>query len=188
MFEFQFSEPSKQTEVATNVQRPNNFISKNEIASIRPTWWGEHCVECSEPLCFETCNHFEKRCDGKCRRFKNGIIQNSSDPFKDSLSSSEISFKEWGKIETVIFPGMTTLKKVENKNEALAAKAVSLAKQEEKNNGSVAMEQFDEIYQAGNIQGADILENEELGVTSDYFLFQAYSFNNEEWGLAFELT
>ena len=188
MFEFQFSKPSKQTLVSSDIQAPSDFIKKEEIQTIRPTWWGEHCVECSEPLCFTTCNHYEKRCDGKCRRFKNGIICNESQLFKDFISSAEISFKEWGKLETVIFPGMTTLEKVENKNNPLISKSVTLAEQEEDNHGSVLLDKFNEIYEEGNIQGADILDDDELGATSDYFLLQVYSFNEEKWDLAFELT
>lgn len=145
MFEFQFSKPSKQTLVSSDIQTPSDSIKKEEIQTIRPTWWSEHCVECSEPLCFTTCNHYEKRCDGKCRRFKNGIICNESQLFKDFISSAEISFKEWGKLETVIFPGMTTLEKVENKNNPLISKSVTLAKQEEDNHGSVLLDKFNEI-------------------------------------------
>lgn len=55
--------------------------------------WEEHCVECGQPYCFKTCEMYERSFDGKCRRFKNGIV-----PVKDGYICE---FKKWGKLEGV---------------------------------------------------------------------------------------
>ena len=36
--------------------------------------WEEHCTECAMPGCYETCDLYEPRKDGKCRRFIGGIV------------------------------------------------------------------------------------------------------------------
>lgn len=38
--------------------------------------WSEHCVECAIPHCYQTCDLYHARSDGKCRRFTYGIYQN----------------------------------------------------------------------------------------------------------------
>ncbi len=59
--------------------------------------WAEHCTECAIPHCYQTCDLYEARVDGKCRRFTDGIvgIQNP-----DGLSPVllKIRFKQWGKL------------------------------------------------------------------------------------------
>lgn len=188
MFEFEYSTPSTQTNSEGHLNLPENWVATEEIDVARPTWWGEHCVECSEPLCFETCVNFERRADGKCRRFKNGIVHNESDAFKDHPYAAEIQFKPWGKLETVIFPGMTDIKKLNDQNMPLLKRAVRLAEEEEDEAGAVSKESYQEIYETGNVHPCDILSDEEIGVTSKFFLFQIYSFNPESWQMSLEIT
>lgn len=53
----------------------NDNISKHfNITAIRPSMWEEHCLECSAPLCFQNCVHYEARSDGRCKRFSNGLL------------------------------------------------------------------------------------------------------------------
>lgn len=61
--------------------------------------WGEHCVECAEPSCFQTCDLYSSRPDGKCRRFTDGIVRNEAFPSARGYGA-EISFKKWGKLES----------------------------------------------------------------------------------------
>lgn len=60
--------------------------------------WGEHCVECAAPACYQTCDLYERRPDGRCRRFVHGIYRN---PAFHSLRGhgAEVWFKKWGKLE-----------------------------------------------------------------------------------------
>ena len=60
--------------------------------------WGEHCIECAEPACFQTCDLYSSRPDGRCRRFTEGIVRNDAFPSARGYGV-EISFKKWGKLE-----------------------------------------------------------------------------------------
>lgn len=69
--------------------------------------WEEHCVECSAPACFTSCQLYENRGDGNCRRFSYGIYPNRG--FSGLLGyGADIRFKRWGKLEAV-WPETPTL-------------------------------------------------------------------------------
>jgi len=55
-------------------------------------YWCEHCVECAAPACYQTCDLYQPRRDGHCRRFQYGIYQGAA--------GAEIAFKKWAKLET----------------------------------------------------------------------------------------
>lgn len=59
--------------------------------------WGEHCTECSWPMCYSTCELYAPREDLKCRRFVEGMVRVDCD---GSLNGYllKISFKRWGKL------------------------------------------------------------------------------------------
>ncbi|MBF0368491.1 MAG: HAD-IIIC family phosphatase [Magnetococcales bacterium] len=60
--------------------------------------WGEHCVECAAPACFVSCDLYEPRPDGRCRRFGLGVRKNSAfSGLRDH--GAEIHFRRWGKLE-----------------------------------------------------------------------------------------
>ncbi len=63
-------------------------------------YWQEHCVECAIPDCYQTCQLFIERVDGKCARFKDGI-----NPYWDSerrhIAATGVEFRRWGQLEAV---------------------------------------------------------------------------------------
>lgn len=61
------------------------------ISKIGIITWEEHCIECGQPHCFKTCKMYERAFDGKCKRFKSGIV-----PIKYGYA---VQFKKWGKLE-----------------------------------------------------------------------------------------
>ena len=68
--------------------------SSTDVASISKTGiitWEEHCIECGQPYCFKICKMYERAFDGKCKRFKSGIV-----PIKYGYA---VQFKKWGKLE-----------------------------------------------------------------------------------------
>lgn len=73
------------------------FARDVEAASF--LFWGEHCVECAAPSCFQTCDLYRERPNGGCRRFSWGIVRNRSFPSARGYGV-EVSFKKWGKLET----------------------------------------------------------------------------------------
>ena len=50
------------------------FSDKTEIKKVLPIIWREHCIECSMPLCYQSCSLYEKRKDDRCLRLEYGII------------------------------------------------------------------------------------------------------------------
>ena len=62
--------------------------------------WGEHCTECVWPTCYSTCDLYEARPGGNCRRFVDGMVRVASE---SALSGYvlKISFKRWAKLWTV---------------------------------------------------------------------------------------
>lgn len=65
-------------------------------ANVASGFWGEHCIECSAPACYDTCEKYESAPSSLCRRFVGGIR-------KAKLSGRKIGyavhFKPWGKLE-----------------------------------------------------------------------------------------
>ncbi len=61
-------------------------------------WWGEHCMECAAPQCYESCALYMPRADGGCRRLTWGFRR---DRRFASLRSYgvDLAFATWGKIE-----------------------------------------------------------------------------------------
>lgn len=60
--------------------------------------WGEHCVECAAPACFKTCDLYDPRPDGRCRRFRYGMVRNRAfNSFRGY--GAEILIRKWGKLE-----------------------------------------------------------------------------------------
>jgi FkbH-like protein len=62
--------------------------------------WEEHCTECAFPDCYKTCDLFEPRKDGNCRRFQDGVV-----PIEGLVSGgepvTEITFKRWANMYAV---------------------------------------------------------------------------------------
>jgi len=59
--------------------------------------WSEHCTECVWPTCYQSCDLYEPRKDGRCRRFRDGMVRINHE---DALNSYllKISFKRWAKL------------------------------------------------------------------------------------------
>ena len=56
--------------------------------------WEEHCTECAMPQCYLTCDLYEARKDGKCRRFIGGISPLSG----VNPQIVQVAFKRWGQL------------------------------------------------------------------------------------------
>jgi FkbH-like protein len=77
------------------------FSASRDIISMRTALpWGEHCTECVWPTCYSTCDLYEARPDGNCRRFIDGMVRiDSSSVLIGYLL--KLRFKQWGKLWTV---------------------------------------------------------------------------------------
>ncbi len=75
--------------------------------------WGEHCVECAAPKCYETCDLYEKReGDWLCRRFVGGMVRIPNVGLVTPWIY-RIHFKKWAKL---LAEGSTSLVTLENAN------------------------------------------------------------------------
>ena len=102
VFGFEFYNPkiNKEDFPAYNTEK---CLDTRYIKKISPLFWQEHCVECAMPLCYETCEHYKRRSDGRCLLFYNGIeyVHNN----KAILGRNAIiRMRTWAKLETLFFP------------------------------------------------------------------------------------
>jgi FkbH-like protein len=75
--------------------------ASRDMVSIRTVLpWGEHCTECVWPTCYSTCDLYEARPGGKCRRFIDGMVRIDSTSALNGYLL-KIRFKQWGKLWTV---------------------------------------------------------------------------------------
>jgi len=116
-----------ETEVNSEVQSADQlppeviraFSASRDTISMRTVLpWGEHCTECVWPTCYATCDLYEARPDGNCRRFVDGMVRIDS---KGSLSGYllKIRFKQWGKLWTfgnIRLHSLRTAARLENRD------------------------------------------------------------------------
>lgn len=59
------------------------------------SFWEEHCTECGEPGCYQSCVHYQAGIGGRCRRLEGG--------FEERILNEgvDIKFREWGKWEAL---------------------------------------------------------------------------------------
>ena len=90
MFEISHYDPRKHAQPVT--PPAGEPFDRVPITHRSLLYWCEHCVECAAPACYQTCDLYQPRRDGHCRRFQYGIFQ--------SAAGAEIAFKKWAKLET----------------------------------------------------------------------------------------
>jgi len=73
------------------------YKPSNDVAEMSFLVWGEHCIECAAPACYQTCDLYQARPDTKCRRFTFGIYKNRQFPSLRGYGA-EVSFKKWAVI------------------------------------------------------------------------------------------
>lgn len=90
MFEFIYSRK--------RIRNIGSEISKEykDMPSVIPLLWTEHCVECSAPACYATCDRFKRREDGDCVRLVGGMTPVRTD---DGIGA-RCEFRTWAKIES----------------------------------------------------------------------------------------
>lgn len=96
------------------------YTPVRDVEQISLLVWGEHCIECAAPACFQSCDLYDPRPDGRCRRFTFGAFKN------ESFSSfrgfgTEVSFKKWAKVEARGNAALTPVWRVLFYEKAIAA-------------------------------------------------------------------
>ncbi|TVR99572.1 MAG: HAD-IIIC family phosphatase [Rhodospirillales bacterium] len=96
MFEFDQYEPSRHS--GPRLTGPPGYRPLDGVADVSFMAWGEHCIECADPGCYQSCALYQARPDGRCRRFAYGIFKNRR--FRGVRGyGAEVTFKTWGKLE-----------------------------------------------------------------------------------------
>jgi FkbH-like protein len=96
VFEFDKYDPKLHREAAAKPTA--SYTPADDVAAISFLHWGEHCVECAAPACYESCDLYQPRSDARCRRFAFGAYKNPAFPSMRGYGV-EVSFKKWAKIE-----------------------------------------------------------------------------------------
>jgi FkbH-like protein len=91
-------------EVGSSAQIPDEVMRSFEhlrgrVRSRTVLPWSEHCTECVSPTCYTTCDLYDARQDGKCRRFAEGMVRIEALSAVNSYLL-KIRFKRWGKLWT----------------------------------------------------------------------------------------
>jgi FkbH-like protein len=96
MFELDKYEPGLHNEPPAVPAQP--YEPAADVKEMSLLFWGEHCVECAAPSCYQTCDLYQARPDKRCRRFVYGSFKNKR--FASIRGYGvEVSFKKWAKIE-----------------------------------------------------------------------------------------
>ncbi len=161
-----------------------NIRDRFRITAVRPAMWEEHCLECSAPACFESCVHYQARSDGRCKRFRNGLL---TFPEEKACCAEgvHVKFRKWGNMMTVLFPAMLP----EAEYEALHKKNEILGKLLKTLEGSPLPTplrwqsiRIPEYLRRRSLRGLKGQTNE-----ADAFLFHGYSYNAESYRLILEV-
>ena len=95
---FEFDEYEKRFHAGAADPAPAVYQPVTDIEEMSFLHWGEHCIECAAPDCYATCDLYQSRPDGNCRRFAYGIYKNKR--FRSLRGyGAEISFKTWGRLK-----------------------------------------------------------------------------------------
>ncbi|MBE6692476.1 MAG: HAD-IIIC family phosphatase [Ruminococcaceae bacterium] len=181
MYQFYYADKSKDIPCG---EFKKNISDVFKITAVRPAMWEEHCLECSAPLCFESCLHYAPRSDGRCKRFDNGmwVFEN---PLGCCGEGVHIKFRKWANMMTVLFPAMLSAEdyeKLTRKNKKMGNMLGTL--EQSKLPRAVRWQgiRIPEFLRRRKLRGLQGLEN-----TPDAFLFHGYSHNEESFNLILEI-
>lgn len=155
-----------------------------EVTAIRPTMWEEHCLECSAPLCYRNCIHYEARSDGRCKRFANGIeiYQNEYGCCGQEIC---IKYRKWANMMTILFPAMIPVEDMQSltdKNQRLGLRLEKIA------HGHLPVKLKWEIIRTFEfLRRRKLRSIAGLDNRPDAFVFHGYSFEKESYHLIIEV-
>lgn len=180
MYQFYYSKEQKELEYGFC----KDYISNHfRVDKIRPMMWEEHCLECSAPLCYKNCLHYEVRTDGRCKRFDNGMLV-----LKDERGCCgqkvHIKFRKWANMMTIIFPSMLSRDEYANltiKNHRLGLKLKKIA------DSGIPVKIKWQIIRTIEYIRRRKLRKMSVGEKPDAFVFHGYSYEKEVYNLIFEV-
>lgn len=162
----------------------DNIKNHYRITKIRPAMWEEHCLECSAPLCFNNCVHYEARSDGRCKRFANGLLIFSDD--RGCCGQGvRVKFRKWANMMTIIFPAMMTEQEYQSvfeKNQKLGNALKKISDSNFPVNAKWALIRTTEYLRRRKLK--KLGKNDMI---PDAFVFHGYSYESKDYNLIIEI-
>ena len=180
MYQFYYSKKTEKR-AAEYKQKIEDYIN---IEAVRPQMWEEHCLECSAPLCYETCPHYIARTDGRCMRFFNGYDV-SQDKYGCGEQSARIKFRKWANMMTIIFPAMYStenLNRLTQRNQILGKGLSVIAQSHVSSKVKWPVIRTIEYLRRRKLRSITGINNE-----PDAFAFHGYSFYTKPFRLMIEI-
>lgn len=84
-----------------------DWIFPKDIEMLSISKWCEHCLECAVPLCYGNCENWIEREDKKCQKTFYGTYR--KDTKGQYIQAAQLRFREWGKIETILYKGFLSV-------------------------------------------------------------------------------
>ncbi len=178
MFELEVNHATYvKADLSPDIRKAFEKIGSN-YSAVSVFQWEEHCTECAMPQCYKTCDLYEARKDGKCRRFSEGIspVEGFKNHHNDPV---KISFKKWGGLMATGYLDIVDYRKAA----AIETKALTVA--------DVAASIPDKKFHLFGRRGIssrlatryksyllnNFIKNERLAIKPDYFLLEIYNPN-----------
>lgn len=162
--------------IDTSKIKPYN---KSKVEKVQFSFWAEHCLECAPPECFSTCEYYQKRVDGRCKRTAHG--QQAVDiPGSILGQGSYFKFRPWAKIETYIYNRYARVCDIENENNKYKRKLSKIDSLKAINIHSV-------LNNAGyffTTRSKDRTQEQPTDTT--HFLFELWSYDNVSYKMVIE--
>ena len=183
MYEFEVNHSSYiKSDLPENIQ--HNFSRELNFGAISVFQWEEHCTECAMPKCYKTCDLYEARKDGKCRRFTEGIS-----PVRgfDNNRVIRVAFKKWGALMATGYLDIFNVNKASS-TEKRADKIASIASSIPDGQLSVLGRRGISSRVARRLKKRMIEKlhkNEKINVKPDYFLIEIFNPNKSILDLTF---
>lgn len=180
MYQFYYAEPAE----AVYPEYKRKLSDVYSVAAIRPAMWEEHCLECSAPLCYQSCVHFAARGDGRCRRFANSISVRP-EPNGCCGQAARVAFRKWADMMTIVFPAMMTPEEyaaLTEKNQRLGGRLRKVV-----TSGLPVGVKWNVIRGREYIRRRGLRSLKGLENRPDAFVFHGYSFETEPFHLIVEI-
>lgn len=181
MYQFYYADINQQYKSGVFDDDINNYF---KITAVRPTMWEEHCLECSAPLCYQNCLHYEARKDGRCKRFANSFLTFQNDK-ACCKQGAHIKFRKWANMMTIIFPSMVSLdtyQELFKKNQKLGNRLKKIVDSKLPTNVRWQLIRTEEYLRRRKLRGM-MTENR----MPNAFVFHGFSYHTETYNLIIEI-
>lgn len=183
MFQFTWFNKTKYSPTSPVDAIPDDFVKPSDISSLKTLYWEEHCLECSPPHCYGNCNHYLRRKDASCIRFPYGIKDCGE---YGTLWNAQLKFRTWAKLESRINLGSVSIEELQNLkkwDKKTTSKGKNLSKLT-----SLFFKDYKFSQRAEGIKRRTYATIKPSINSENTFLFQFYSFNEEIYNFALEIT